>query len=280
MALSHSRKYIAIDKAFEKACSRLIECTSPDDEGPEVDLTTKTEELSAIAPDPEDITAAAEVVTPEMRALIGDQLIKAKGGDVCSIYHLKYIAEINCAYHDYDRAAWEVEKTMRAAIIAEAIFVYVKENGKYEILVIDRKEWDWRDVYGHSDPDRPPGPMGGIDRLDSEGRLRLVKISKFDEWLATLQPPPPAHADNSSESLAEIPDAPVDVIQLSKEKPKGASRAAAWNAMLAKWDGRIPKTLKTSEILRIINPWIRQQANREVNKVSREVVNRLLGRRK
>jgi hypothetical protein len=105
-----------------------------------------------------------------------------KGGDVCSIYHQTWLAGFNPAFDQYDRVAWEIEKLMRAAIIAKALPVYVEKNTQSKLLVIDPKEWDWRVLYG--DSDAPPGPLGGfkVNEVDSEGDPTLLKISEFQEW--------------------------------------------------------------------------------------------------
>jgi hypothetical protein len=76
---------------------------------------------------------------------------------------------------------------------------------------------------------------------------------------------------------------PPRLIQLPKEEPKGARSSAAWKAMNALWPGRsVPEIEKTSDVHRAVNKWIKKQPRSlvEVDEVSREVVERLLGRRK
>jgi hypothetical protein len=107
-----------------------------------------------------------------------------------------------------------------------------------------------------------------------------VAIPRF---LAAREAPSlPAAEDNSHVEQPSLRE-PPRLIQLPKEEPKGAQSSAAWKAMNALWpEGGVPENEKTSDVYRAVNKWIKKQPRSlvEVDAVSREVVERLLGRRK
>jgi hypothetical protein len=91
---------------------------------------------------------------------------------------------------------------------------------------------------------------------------------------------------NASDALlASLPDKrepTVTLFQLSKQEPSSAHSAAAWKAMNLLWPTGVPLNLGIAQILVKVNAWIKKQPRNivEIESVSREVVARLLGRRK
>jgi hypothetical protein len=118
---------------------------------------------------------------------------------------------------------------MCIGIIRKVLRLYRNNNGIYEIVVIDPKEWDWWYVYGS---DRPPGPIGTVfEARDREGHLQLVKISEFGEWkisefgegLVTAMSPE-AQALQSDETLEKVSQ---EACSDSSSEPQAARQPAA-----------------------------------------------------
>jgi hypothetical protein len=140
------------------------------------------------------------------------------------------------AYDDYGDAEWKLAKRMCIGIIKLVLRLYRENNGIYEIIVIDPKEWDWWYVYGS---DRPPGPIGTVfEARDREDHLQLVKISEFGEWKISEFGGGLAAAGNApsfiSEPIAEPALRPdVHAAQSDSSEPSAAQPSAGWIAHFA-----------------------------------------------
>jgi len=93
-------------------------------------------------------------------------------------------------------------------------------------------------------------------------------------------------SDSSEALLAALPDnreLTAELIRLPKDEPRSEVSAAAWKAMNFFWPGGgVPSNLRTAAVHAKVNAWIKKQPRNTVSveKVSRETVERLLGRRK
>lgn len=68
-------------------------------------------------------------------------------------------------------------------------------------------------------------------------------------------------------------------------KPRGFAASMAWDAIQAKWNGKVPTKFSVKVVTDIINKWIQQQPSdlvdgRDNEPVARDTVSRVLGRRK
>jgi hypothetical protein len=94
----------------------------------------------------------------------------------------------------------------------------------------------------------------------------------------------PGDASTEEVLLASMPDereATPDLIQLPDKIPNTEPCEAAAKAIRFLWPKGVPSDKKTSEVARSVNAWIGKKLRNEisVNNVSRETVDRLLGRR-
>ncbi len=113
---------------------------------------------------------------------------------------------------------------------------------------------------------------------------RAAFETEFAAQFGTLATGLPGNASTEEVLVASMPDqreATPDLIQLPDKIPNTEPCEAAAKAIRFLWPKGVPSNKKTSEVARSVNAWIGKKTRNEisVNNVSRETVDRLLGRR-
>jgi hypothetical protein len=138
--------------------------------------------------------------------------------------------------------------------------------------------------------------MHGHDASEATGRPRAHGyagvVVRETEVLAIWRPlkqdastAEPVQHDRSAELLESLPnlrERMPDLIRLPDDEPRSDQGSAAWSAIKFLWPKGVPSNKSTALVHRLVNKWIKKQPRNitSVESVSRETVDRLLGRRK
>jgi hypothetical protein len=122
--------------------------------------------------------------------------------------------------------------------------------------------------------------------FSSESALIFLDIvltsSEFFRWIDEIGCDRPTFWSDALEKNDQPTDHTVPKIVISKEPPQTKKSEAAWQAINSLWPDGPSEDLQTANIHRQVNKWITKQPRTTYpfTKVSREVVARLLGRKK